>query len=462
MDIITNDSVHLTLSEFSAELHRTELEDALQRDSLRSLFLHLDDYDGVTNLDVFLRALKNAPEDVVLLGIPTTPDNIDQFMNAIARNTNIKVFYLKDLIFPAASLTSLLRVTDSVRLLALSNCGVREAPGSWENDFAKALNENEVIRTLDMKSLDVAYMKPVVEQLGSHPNLKRLRLSGKLPEGERGPLSLATSNVIRYLLENGTSSSLRIECKHFDFDGENFLPIARGAIDGRLDKGLSFFDCSFNEASTDLFESMFRPGSNLRSLGLACDSVFAKSMNTMVSEILRPNSPLQTLSVRRLTHPEGGSLVASIMKQLEVNTTLRHLSIDNVGGEVREALQNGLPKLRGLHKLSCFNLRLDDAQRPAMMDAFKRNGSIRKTSGAVLEAFPDEEDKKKLRFYATRNKNIPVLLENPARIPLSAWPKVFKMSQQCEFGANTVFRALVELEERVGQPKRSRKRRRLN
>ena len=96
-----------------------------------------------------------------------------------------------------------------------------------------------------------------------------------------------------------------------------------------------------------------------------------------------------------------------------------------------------------------------------MMEAFKRNQSICETFG-VQEAFPNEEDKKKLQFYARRNRNIPILLENPARIPLSAWPRVFKIAQHCEFGANTIFHALVELEERVGQKTESRKRRRLD
>ena len=68
------------------------------------------------------------------------------------------------------------------------------------------------------------------------------------------------------------------------------------------------------------------------------------------------------------------------------------------------------------------------------------------------------DDKKKLEFYAARNQNIPILLKNPACVPLSVWPKVLKIAQHCEFGANTVFRALLELEERICQPKQSRER----
>ena len=51
---------------------------------------------------------------------------------------------------------------------------------------------------------------------------------------------------------------------------------------------------------------------------------------------------------------EGGSMVSAIMKALEVNTTLRHLIIDGIGDEAREALQTGLPKLRGLERAFLF------------------------------------------------------------------------------------------------------------
>ena len=211
---------------------------------------------------------------------------------------------------------------------------------------------------------------------------------------------------------------------------------------------MEFGHCSFDEASSELFESMFHPNSNLRSFGLICGSVsFAKPMSAILGTILHKDSPLELLYIWGTGNREAGSIVSTIMMALEVNTTLRKLWLDGIGGDVREAVENGLPKLRGLKKLSCSNFHLDDAQRPAVMEAFKRNHSIIETTG-VERAFPDEDDKKKLRFYAARNQNIPMMLENPARLPISAWPKVIEISQHCESGANTVFRALLELEER--------------
>ena len=78
----------------------------------------------------------------------------------------------------------------------------------------------------------------------------------------------------------------------------------------------------------------------------------------MLGTILRKDSPLKKLccfATQDMDNREGGSIVSAIMKALEVNTTLRHLinSLYGVSDEVREALQTGLPKLRGLEHLSC-------------------------------------------------------------------------------------------------------------
>ena len=207
-------SISLTLSEFS-ELQTAELEEALRSDNLRCLFMDLDNYDGVANLDVFLRALENAPNIVVLSGTGASPDTIGQFLNVIARNSNIRMLDLANLLFPATSLASLLRVSDSVLRLFIKGCEVAEAAGLWEDHFVSALNGNRVLEYFSLHDSDVAYMTTVVEQLGSHPNLKVLAFTGNSPDGERRQPSPPTSNVIRSLLENRTSSTLRIECQVF-------------------------------------------------------------------------------------------------------------------------------------------------------------------------------------------------------------------------------------------------------
>ena len=467
MNRTTNATVlDLTLSRFS-ELQRAELEEALRSDSLEYLHLYFDNYNGVSNLDFFLRALENLPETVVLHGRATSPDTVGQFLNVISRNSNITMLVLANLLFPMTSLASLLRVSDSVIALYIQGCEVAESPGSWEDDFVTAFHGNRVFHTFAIHDSDVTYMRPIVEQFGNHRTLRMLLFIGNSPDGRRRSRpSPATSNVIRSILENGTSPMDNIECRGFEFDRACFLPIARGAIEGKLSNILRFRKCSFDKASTELFEMMFRPNSNLRRMELECGSVsFTKQTNVILDTILhKDDSPLKELCISLLgmDNREDGNALGAVMEALKVNTSLWYFAIANgadLGDEVVEALQTGLPKLRGLKELSCLGLRLDHAQRLGMMEAFKRNHSICKTWG-VQEAFPNEEDKKTLRLYAARNENIPTLIKNPARIPLAAWPRVFKIVEPCEFGANTVFRALMELEERVGQPKQSRERRR--
>jgi len=91
-----------------------------------------------------------------------------------------------------------------------------------------------------------------------------------------------------------------------------------------------------------------------------------------MGSILRQDSPLKKLSLLG----ESGDVMTAVMNALEVNTSLRYLSIDDRDGEVVEALKNGLPKLRGLECLYCKDLRLDEVQRPSMLKAIKCNNSI--------------------------------------------------------------------------------------
>ena len=177
MDRINDLTIRLTLSEFS-ELQTAELEDALQSENLLDLDLDLDGYDGVANLDVFLRALENAPNMLVLSGTgAASPDTVGQFLNVIAANSGITKFGLWNMPFPAASLASLLRVSDSVNTLSIVRCSVAEAPGLWEDGFLEALNGNRVLTNFAVHDSDVAYMRPIIEQLGSHPTLQSAHLS---------------------------------------------------------------------------------------------------------------------------------------------------------------------------------------------------------------------------------------------------------------------------------------------
>jgi len=162
---------------------------------------------------------------------------IGQFLNVIARNSNAEQLVLCALVFPMQQLTSLLLTSDLVRKLAIQGCQATEAPGLWEDEFLKALRSgNKVLDTLGMSDSDVAHLAPIAEQLGHHLTLRNLVFGGTAIADQRTSPSIATSNFVGSILENGTSSTLKISivCCSFAFERENFIPIARAAIDGKL------------------------------------------------------------------------------------------------------------------------------------------------------------------------------------------------------------------------------------
>lgn len=87
------------------ELQRAELHEALPSGQLRCLWLDLENYDGVSNLGMFLYALENAMGRIVLSGRAASTDTIGQFLSAISSNKNIKALSLGDILLPAVPIT---------------------------------------------------------------------------------------------------------------------------------------------------------------------------------------------------------------------------------------------------------------------------------------------------------------------------------------------------------------------
>ena len=66
-----------------------------------------------------------------------------------------------------------------------------------------------------------------------------------------------------------------------------------------------------------------------------------------------------------------------------------------------------------------------------------------------LTAFSDDS-KEKMHYYFNHNKQFQLLLECPDRVPISAWPKIFEIAQQCEYGTTLIFGGLHGLGASVG------------
>lgn len=195
---------------------------------------------------------------------------------------------------------------------------------------------------------------------------------------------------------------------------------------------------------------MFQLSSNLHHLALGCEDLsFSKPITAVLRVLLHPGSPLDRLT---LHGGVSGGIISAVMDALKVNSTLQTLDLGGLsadeinaeGGAVLLALENGLPGVIGIRELIIPSHLLDEAQGLRLVQAIKRNHSIQTFNYDGVEAFSDAS-KSKLSFYLERNKKLPALLECPSKVPLSAWPKIFEISQQCEYGATSVFRGLLGL-----------------
>ena len=141
---------------------------------------------------------------------------------------------------------------------------------------------------------------------------------------QKSPMSITTSNFVRSLLENKNLPAFKIHCHLFEFNWENFVPIATGAISGNLNNFMKFVSCSFDETSTDVFEIMFAPNSNLCGLELASLVSFTKPTQIILAKIFYKDSPLKRLDIDLSGNPEDGIMMC-IMIALELNTLLHFL-----------------------------------------------------------------------------------------------------------------------------------------
>ena len=159
----------------------------------------------------------------------------------------------------------------------------------------------------------------------------------------------------------------------------------------------------------------------------------------------------------------AGSIVSTVMEALENNSSLcslrLYLSDGNADDAIR-ALERGLPKLRGLRELRLEH-RPNEAQVVSIMQMLKCNSSLHKFSCIGFDIMFSRDKKAKMRFYFERNQQLPLLLECPDKVPLSAWPKIFEIAQQCEYGTTSIFRGLLGLGVAVGGQTATQSRKRL-
>ena len=158
-----------------------------------------------------------------------------------------------------------------------------------------ALQRNTNIKTLRLGFMDDIYAIPILQSLHSNTSLTTLSIGGNR-------FSDATTRAIQQLLES-TTSIQEFELVLASFGGDEFHPFAQSLIHSRSVSALTFDHCEFrDEESTGLFRSVLRNKQNLTGLCLRhCNFMGDQVHQTVISALLRPNSPLRSFELQGLS-----------------------------------------------------------------------------------------------------------------------------------------------------------------
>jgi hypothetical protein len=436
--------LRLELAEFSSSQNQ-ELIRALKQVDCKRLWIGLDQYDGVTNLDFFLECLQYAPEQVILRdGKRSSVQVVGRFLQALAKNTNLKQLGLCDLMFSATTLETFLRSSTSNQKLSIMGCSVAEMTSphqQWKENLKTALFNNQTLRCLKLCYTDVIYMAHILEDLGQHPTIDQLELSAAARNHFHATISMETSKAVRALLENQNFvKPIRVRFLLARFQDDSFHPIAEGVFHCPDAVTLAFHTCTFDAVATAHFESMFQAHSTLRSIEIGHVTLAKPTQDVIKESVLGPFSPLESLSLAS-THSKG-PLVAATMVALKTNTTLQSLTIETIHGEVLDSIVEGLPRVQQLKVLKCHRLNFPstDATR-RLSQAFQQNVSI--LDFVCLDGQLSKYQTEQLERIFKRNESLQQhLLNNPDVVPTSAWPSVLALTKKMEYGNDIVYRGL--------------------
>lgn len=196
------------------------------------------------------------------------------------------------------------------------------------------------------------------------------------------------------------------------------------------------------------FEAMFQTtpnSSKTYELSLCPFSNFSKPTETVLRTILGSNSRVAQIFLSLFSVTQSNAAVTrAATEALEVNTSVRIVEVHILDAITCRVLAAGIPRMKGVKEMR-FQLSSSALQmKPDLMQAFKRNTSLESVVCTKPEQFFNRHDKRRLKAYTERNKNLPRLIVCPTSIPISAWPRVLKALQVTE-SSTVIFRCLLAL-----------------
>ena len=357
------------------------------------------------------------------------------FLQATQQNNSIRAVDLEFLRLPA-DVSTFVDTASAIQVLSFRKCDF--APTERERgtrDLASAL-QHKNIKQLTL-CVDDSCAIPILQALQSNAFLRNLETYGTFSD--------AASHAMQQLSES-TTCITQFYLNYAVFRGESLRPIAQGLIQSQIVRELNFSYCFFYE-SIAIFRSILQEKRNLTSLSLDnCAFDGREVHDIIISTLSRPDSALRTLEVEvgnLLTLFPGGQLL-NLFQAVE-KSKLVCFKIGEIHSHAElQALTQSIPSMyiRELTIVFGIPLRGEETAAREFLQAVKHNFSLRSVKGEQIgrrDLFNDN-DKKRLVFYANRNERLDQWVENPETVDQKVWPDALQLAQKA--GPDFLFRGM--------------------
>ena len=367
------------------------------------------------------------------------PTLVQAFLRSIQQNNSIRYVRIDSLRLPT-DVSTFVDTASSITTLVLKNCimeAVEREQGA--RDLAAALQRNTNIKTLELVCLDAFYTTTILQSLRANTCLKSF-------EFYCHDFQEATCSAIQQLLESSTSietfglGQVRLT------NGQLFRPVAQAIISSERVSGLKFSMCRFDDEETrTLFQSVLRNKRNLATLSLAhCSDLLGREQvqETLFEVLLKPDSPLRCLEMMSLIPGIQGNRFEKLLRAIE-KSKLEQFSIGAIRSQPRlQSLTQSIPLMRIKELQVVIGGGLEENEKQVLLLAVMNNFSLRSVHGCRIDGADlfDDEEKKRLTFYAHRNERLDHWVDNPEMVDRKLWPEALTLTEKA--GPDSLFRGL--------------------
>jgi hypothetical protein len=438
----------------SVDIHLRDISDDALSNALRKnkhvkkIALHLDclgNHDaGRDRLLCVIKSLVKLDEvqlidEVCRTKRRTPPDQVTPFLVAIQKTPRVQTVELSYLQLAGNSLASFVDTATSVTTLKINGCRIKCSEGE-ERASADALRRNRNIQRLRLQNLDSSAMILLLNSLTSNKSVTELVLS-------RYSILPDVSSVVGRLLESTTAIQRVKFCGYGFWADHSLQPIAQGLIQSKSVTDVAFTGCTFHSASVVIvLNSIIQSKPNLMSLAFMDCSVYRERelFHAAIFSGLKPRSLLRSFELNDSRNLSNCGFVEArdcrrLLNAVETSP-LERFSIGTIGS--REScleLIESIPRMQ-VRTLE-FNLHSDlHYMKMDVIQAVKRNVKL----GTVVakmddsEDWLDDNDRRKLTSYSSRQEFLDTLIANPTVVPTELWPEALDSFQST--GPDTVFR----------------------